>query len=208
MLRVEALTNVENWGGWRRIEAPLKPNCLPSLSENFSSVLEKLALIECKTGVTFTLTDEGIGEEDWELIHFAAQVLERGRITSTLARETQTLSGPREADAGHTIAKALFESFQRGERISYDGNVAAIQSEILGVEVPLGPMRMHVHGELDPECARELEVLAAQGESPQRLSLRLLNVHRIEEYADWLTPPPQLELIEDGIDKDQQNPAR
>ena len=192
-LRVAALSNAESWSGWRKFELPLDPNDLPELDNEYGIMLERLALIEKKTGVTFSLTHYGISQRDSKDIEYAAQVLETGRIEADVPRETQTLSGPSEADAGRRVAQALIAAYERGERVSFNGEVADIQPEIMGVRIPLGPMRMHANGDLEPECARELQELLDTEDSPQQIMLRMANVHRIEEFSDWLNTPPQIE---------------
>ena len=114
-----------------------------------------------------------------------------------------TLSGPKEANAWHSVVQGLLDSRKGGEQISYQAHVGSIEIEILGITIPMGPMLTEVKGDLQNECAQKLEAqlnALDENEPPEELLLTLVNGSRIDEYSDWLLDTPRLEAWREKSD--------
>jgi hypothetical protein len=191
-LRLEVLTNSEKWGRMGRFEVAVDEKTFPEVDHNFRAMLQKLHLIECKTGVTFTLTDEGVGKKDWQAIHEVAGIIESGRISAPFQKQTQTLHGAVEADAGLSVIKALLSDWRENKPVSLQGQTQEVEAEILGVNVPLGSQNMRLTGKLEPECAKKLEEMEKAGISPKDLEFVLIDGTSEEEFPEWLSEPSAL----------------
>lgn len=189
-MRVDVLTRPDAWGSWRHMEIPIESEALPELSDIYGDILRQLDLIERKTGVSFALTDEGIRAQDWDLIGEVARILDTGRLEEEFEKLMLTMSGSKGGDGWRATVDSLLNSHRRGEPISCKGDSDFNQAEILGVNLPLGPLHFEITGQLDDECAQALEAqLNALGEdeSLEELSFTLIKGRNIREYSDWLS---------------------
>lgn len=191
-IRVEVLTNAQDWGEWGKNEIPIPEKSFPELDKSFKKTLQKLSLIEQKTGVVFSLGDKGIDEKNWRIVNRVYEIIQNGRLESTLKNNTFTLSGPSEPDASNILVSALCQSHDEGKPFFFNIKENESWADILGVKVPLGPKKSHANGSLTKKCVRSIARLKNSTSSPQTIDITVENGNYIEEYLDWLTSPSEL----------------
>ncbi len=188
-IRLEVLTNAQDWGNWGSNEMPVPENAFPELDKPFKKILQKLSEIEQKTGVVFSLGDKGIDKESWKEIYRVSEIIETGRLINEFESSSITLSGPPKPNAGRDEIDTVFKAYKAGQQIRYNHKQEKTYTSILGVEVPLGPRLRRVSGLLAKESAKQLGRIWDSTTSPQMLKRTLTNGMYIEEYSDWLTSP-------------------
>ena len=131
-------------------------------------LLEQLALIQDKTGVSFTVPKHGASSEDAQNVHVVARIVETGRATYGIT--------PWETTSDAEQAKEMLETFAGGKPNPIVMHYPEEQTmKLLGVDVPLGPMiisirRTYMTAEDLEQLRSDLEASSPGGVIHARLS--------------------------------------
>jgi|GEM_PF-4834759 len=94
----------------------------------------------------FTLTDDGLTQENLNDIHHLSEILETGRVKHDFGRMSWTLRGPGEPGAGPGTITAMIACHYRDEIITLDANASEMQMTLLGANISIGHTGLRFSG--------------------------------------------------------------
>jgi hypothetical protein len=148
-----------------------------AIDSAFYDLIQKLCVVQDKTGHFFKIPDEGISRKDAQSISELFEVVEHGIVYYSDMVMTLGLKGE--------SLKMLLDLHKQGKPVDLTLTTPGSYVELFGEKIETGPMIRKTTGFVEMN-ANELEVIIGTLSSEDIFDVRLVNVNGAETLSDWL----------------------
>ncbi len=206
-LYIEPVINTndaDNWDPWKAVRISIPNATYFEMGAAFRKLLERMKFIEEKTSIEFDLTSanlENMDGEEWKEVHRLAQITEMGRLKYNFKHLEWDLSQPKTPDAGRRLIELAWKRHRENTPIVFHTDTGQVTIHTWNSDIPVGPQKTYIQGLFDEESLKYLVKTIESGESPQELSISLVNGLCLEEYTDWIKDDSQLKSLRQEMEQ-------
>ena len=141
-------------------------------------LVEKLCVIESRTGLSFRVPHDGIGKADRDAINEVFEVVTRGQTHIAHAIVTWSL--------GAVILPDLLEAARKHEPVTFRSTSDVSYIDVFGTRVQLGPVTKLITGIVDAPSSSDDCRMTEMG-TDLFVGVRLIDSVIIETFSQWTT---------------------